>query len=125
MGRLDVRLPLPSLPLARAVSRPRPALTFTFCRAESRGPYLVVLKDRGQTLRFYKADRVRISKELIRELLTEELWRETPPWKSNFAPGGKRYVPIPPSLPGLPSALPLWLQLQPRFAAHPLGRVLT
>ncbi|TBU33048.1 hypothetical protein BD311DRAFT_473959 [Dichomitus squalens] len=54
------------------------------------GPYLIVLKDRGQTLRFYKADRVRISKELIRELLTEELWRETPVWNSNFAPGGKR-----------------------------------
>ncbi|KAM5534813.1 hypothetical protein V8D89_011529 [Ganoderma adspersum] len=54
------------------------------------GPYLVLLRDRGQTLRFYKADRVRVSVDLIRELLTEELWRETPIWNSNFAPGGKR-----------------------------------
>ncbi|KAI0353134.1 hypothetical protein OH77DRAFT_1459171 [Trametes cingulata] len=54
------------------------------------GPYLVVLTDRGQTLRFYKADRVRVTPELLRELLTEELWRNTPPWKTNFAPGGKR-----------------------------------
>lgn len=56
------------------------------------GPYLVLLRDRGQTLRFYKADRVRVSVDLIRELLTEELWRETPIWNSNFAPGGKRYI---------------------------------
>ncbi|KAI0638475.1 hypothetical protein C8Q77DRAFT_1091318 [Trametes polyzona] len=54
------------------------------------GPYLVVLTDRGQTLRFYKADRVRVTPELLRELLVEELWRNTPPWKTNFAPGGKR-----------------------------------
>lgn len=56
------------------------------------GPYLVLLRDRGQTLRFYKADRVRVSVDLIRELLTEELWRETPIWNSNFAPGGNRYA---------------------------------
>ncbi|KAH9899566.1 hypothetical protein C8Q73DRAFT_753948 [Cubamyces lactineus] len=54
------------------------------------GPYLIVLQDRGQTLRFYKADRVRVTPELLRELLTEELWRNTEPWKTNFAPGGKR-----------------------------------
>ncbi|KAI0677258.1 hypothetical protein C8Q78DRAFT_960338 [Trametes maxima] len=54
------------------------------------GPYLLVLTDRGQTLRFYKADRVRITAELIRELLVEELWRNSAPWKTNFAPGGKR-----------------------------------
>ncbi len=52
----------------------------------------MLLKDRGQTLRFYKADRVRVSADLIRELLTEELWRETPTWDSNFGPGGKRYA---------------------------------
>ena len=57
-----------------------------------RGPYLIVLTDRGQTLRFYKADRVRVTPELLRELLTEELWRNTAPWKTNFAPGGKRYI---------------------------------
>ncbi|KAI0776166.1 hypothetical protein BD413DRAFT_708756 [Trametes elegans] len=54
------------------------------------GPYIVVLTDRGQTLRFFKADRVRITPELLRELLVEEFWRNSPPWKTNFAPGGKR-----------------------------------
>ncbi|KAI0832722.1 hypothetical protein BC628DRAFT_1309294 [Trametes gibbosa] len=54
------------------------------------GPYIVLLKDRGQSLRFYKADRVRITPELLRELLIEELWRNSSVWSSNFAPGGKR-----------------------------------
>ncbi|KAH9943182.1 uncharacterized protein BXZ73DRAFT_87570 [Epithele typhae] len=54
------------------------------------GPYLVHVMDRGQTLRFYRADRVRVTADIIRELLTEEIWRNTEPWSSNFAPGGKR-----------------------------------
>ncbi|EIW61597.1 uncharacterized protein TRAVEDRAFT_143534 [Trametes versicolor FP-101664 SS1] len=54
------------------------------------GPYLVIITDRGQTLRFYKADRVRVTADLLRDLLTEEHWRNTQPWKTNFAPGGKR-----------------------------------
>ncbi|OCH94286.1 hypothetical protein OBBRIDRAFT_747942 [Obba rivulosa] len=53
-------------------------------------PYLVVLTDRGQTLRFYKTTQVRLKPELIREFLKEEGWRQTPPWQSTFAPGGKR-----------------------------------
>ncbi|KAJ2991139.1 hypothetical protein NUW54_g8276 [Trametes sanguinea] len=36
------------------------------------GPYLLIATDRGQTLRFYKADRVRVSSDLIRELLVED-----------------------------------------------------
>ncbi|OBZ70492.1 hypothetical protein A0H81_09661 [Grifola frondosa] len=53
-------------------------------------PYLVILTDRGQTLRFYKASHVRLNADLIREFLKEEGWRNTPPWKTAFAPGGKR-----------------------------------
>lgn len=53
---------------------------------------MVIITDRGQTLRFYKADRVRVTADLLRDLLTEEHWRNTEPWKTNFAPGGKRYV---------------------------------
>ncbi|KAL1942702.1 hypothetical protein VTO73DRAFT_4942 [Trametes versicolor] len=55
-----------------------------------RGPYLVVITDRGQTLRFYKGDRVRVTAELLRGLLIDEHWRNTPPWKNDFAPGGDR-----------------------------------
>ncbi|EIW63122.1 uncharacterized protein TRAVEDRAFT_43427 [Trametes versicolor FP-101664 SS1] len=54
------------------------------------GPYLVVITDRGQTLRFYKGDRVRVTAELLRGLLIDEHWRNTPPWKTDFAPGGNR-----------------------------------
>ncbi|RDX53802.1 hypothetical protein OH76DRAFT_1398941 [Lentinus brumalis] len=54
------------------------------------GPWIVVITDRGQTLRFYKATGIRLTPELIRELLTEEIWRDSQPWNSNFAPGGKR-----------------------------------
>ena len=41
-------------------------------------------------MRFYKATGIRLTPELIRELLTEEIWRDSQPWTSNFAPGGKR-----------------------------------
>ncbi|KAI0722377.1 hypothetical protein C8T65DRAFT_799380 [Cerioporus squamosus] len=54
------------------------------------GPYIVIITDRGQALRFYKASGIRLTPELIRELLTEEIWRDSQPWNSNFAPGGKR-----------------------------------
>lgn len=53
---------------------------------------MVHIMDRGQTLRFYRADRVRVTGDILRELLTEEVWRNTEPWSSNFAPGGNRYV---------------------------------
>jgi hypothetical protein len=57
-----------------------------------RGPYIVVLTDRGRTLRFYQASQLRIKVELIREFLKEESWKETPPWSSVYSPGGKRSV---------------------------------
>ncbi|KAI0722677.1 hypothetical protein C8Q76DRAFT_782865 [Earliella scabrosa] len=54
------------------------------------GPWIVVATNRGQDLRFYKATGIRLTPELIRELLTEEIWRNSDPWRSNFGPGGKR-----------------------------------
>ncbi|EMD40531.1 hypothetical protein CERSUDRAFT_130463 [Gelatoporia subvermispora B] len=53
-------------------------------------PYLVVITDRGQSLRFYKTTQVRLKPEFIREFLKEEGWRQTPPWRSSFGPGGSR-----------------------------------
>ncbi|KAL6309775.1 hypothetical protein BKA93DRAFT_719911, partial [Sparassis latifolia] len=53
-------------------------------------PYIVVLTDRGQTLRFYKANTVRLDPDTIREFLKEEGWRESEPWTSSFSPGGSR-----------------------------------
>jgi len=52
-------------------------------------PFLVVVTDRGQSLRFYKANSVRLDPDLIRTFLADEAWREGEPWSSPFAPGGK------------------------------------
>ncbi|KAH7926805.1 hypothetical protein BV22DRAFT_1032552 [Leucogyrophana mollusca] len=53
-------------------------------------PYLVVLKDRGQTLRFYKAGQIRLTDEVLYQFLKEDAWKSRDPWKSAWAPGGER-----------------------------------
>ncbi|KAG7097453.1 hypothetical protein E1B28_004798 [Marasmius oreades] len=56
-------------------------------------PTLVVLKDRGQTLRFYRPQYLRIGDGRLREFLKEEYYLKTTPWNSDFAPGGsKEYI---------------------------------
>src|SRR5262245_27417312 len=56
-----------------------------------RAPYIVVLKDRGQTLRFYQASQLRLKVDLIRDFLKTEAYEATKPWTSSFSPGGSRY----------------------------------
>ncbi|KAH7887404.1 hypothetical protein F5I97DRAFT_824947 [Phlebopus sp. FC_14] len=53
-------------------------------------PTLVVLKDRGQTLRFYKAGQIRLTEEFLYTFLKEEAWEMKAPWKSAYGPGGER-----------------------------------
>ncbi|KAG6832353.1 hypothetical protein H0H87_001817 [Tephrocybe sp. NHM501043] len=53
-------------------------------------PYLVVLKDRGRTLRFYKPQNLRLKADNMRNFLRDEQWKITPPWSSAYAPGGDR-----------------------------------
>ncbi|KAG6910797.1 hypothetical protein DXG01_007686 [Tephrocybe rancida] len=53
-------------------------------------PYLVVLKDRGRTLRFYKPQNLRLKADVMRSFLQDEQWKFTPPWSSSYAPGGQR-----------------------------------
>lgn len=53
----------------------------------------MIITNRGQDLRFWKASQVRLNEETIRTFLKEEGWRQTPPWKTSFGPGGERYVP--------------------------------
>ncbi|KAG6866113.1 hypothetical protein C0991_008421 [Blastosporella zonata] len=53
-------------------------------------PYLVVLKDRGRTLRFYKPSQLRMKADNMRVFLQGEHWKITPPWSSAYAPGGDR-----------------------------------
>ncbi|KAJ6610362.1 hypothetical protein B0H10DRAFT_1811653 [Mycena sp. CBHHK59/15] len=53
-------------------------------------PAIVILKDRGQTLRFYRPNQLRISNGALREFIKQEGWVVTSPWSSAFAPGGSR-----------------------------------
>ncbi|RDB19791.1 hypothetical protein Hypma_012896 [Hypsizygus marmoreus] len=53
-------------------------------------PYLVILRDRGQTLRFYKSHQLRLRSSAMRKFLEHEDWKMTPPWTSPYAPGGDR-----------------------------------
>lgn len=53
-------------------------------------PMLVVLKDRGKTLRFYKAGQIRLSDEMLYQFLKEEGWSKKEPWVSMYGPGGDR-----------------------------------
>ena len=55
-----------------------------------RAPYLVVLKDRGQTLRFYRPGTIRLQGEILREFLKQDAWENTAPWRSALSPGGSR-----------------------------------
>ncbi|TCD68480.1 hypothetical protein EIP91_010655 [Steccherinum ochraceum] len=51
-------------------------------------PYLVLIRDHGQTLYFYQANSARLTAEVIRSFLLEENWKGTHPWKTPFSPGG-------------------------------------
>ncbi|KAJ7696098.1 hypothetical protein B0H17DRAFT_1329430 [Mycena rosella] len=53
-------------------------------------PAIVILKDRGQTLRFYRPNQLRIANGALREFLKHDGWAVTPPWTGAFAPGGSR-----------------------------------
>ncbi|PPQ63148.1 hypothetical protein CVT24_005788 [Panaeolus cyanescens] len=53
-------------------------------------PYIVVLTDRGQTLRFYRHYQIRLRDDALLEFLRTEGWKQTAPWSSLFAPGGER-----------------------------------
>ncbi|CAL1700263.1 unnamed protein product [Somion occarium] len=57
-------------------------------------PYVMVIRDRGQTLYFYKANQVRLTPEVIREFLKTETWKNSVAWKTPFSPGGdyERYM---------------------------------
>jgi hypothetical protein len=55
-------------------------------------PSIVILKDRGQTLRFYRPSQLRVANGALREFVKREAFLLTPPWSGAFAPGGSRYV---------------------------------
>ncbi|KAJ3576242.1 hypothetical protein NP233_g574 [Leucocoprinus birnbaumii] len=53
-------------------------------------PYLVVMTDRGSTLRFYRPQQLRLRDHALRDFLQAEGWKNTPAWESRYAPGGDR-----------------------------------
>ncbi|KAK0461642.1 uncharacterized protein EV420DRAFT_1526403 [Desarmillaria tabescens] len=53
-------------------------------------PFIVILTDRGQTLRFYRAQNLRLRDGALHDFLKAEAWKVTPPWKTAYAPGGER-----------------------------------
>ena len=55
-----------------------------------RAPFLVVLKDRGQTLRFYRPYQIHLRDEALREFLKVDGWKVSEPWSTAYAPGGER-----------------------------------
>jgi hypothetical protein len=55
-----------------------------------RGPMLVVLSDRGQTLRFLNARQLRPEPTLMRRWLEDGGYLQLHPWKSIYGPGGDR-----------------------------------
>jgi len=53
-------------------------------------PYIMVITDRGQSLRFWRASQLRLNDKIIRQFLQEEGWKSTAPWKTAYSPGGDR-----------------------------------
>ncbi|KAJ7579751.1 hypothetical protein C8J56DRAFT_834456 [Mycena floridula] len=53
-------------------------------------PLIVIAQERGQSLRFYKPQHLRLRDGGLREFLKQEIYKLAAPWNSSFAPGGSR-----------------------------------
>ncbi|KAK7033535.1 hypothetical protein VNI00_012759 [Paramarasmius palmivorus] len=53
-------------------------------------PMFVIIKDRGQSLRFFKPQYIRIRDGGLREFLKQELYLHALPWDGPYSPGGSR-----------------------------------
>jgi hypothetical protein len=53
-------------------------------------PSLVLVKDRGKTLRFYRPQQLRLKDDALLQFLKVDGWKSTPPWSSSYAPGGSK-----------------------------------
>ncbi|KAL0950075.1 hypothetical protein HGRIS_010079 [Hohenbuehelia grisea] len=64
--------------------------TITTKWAVWQAPYLVVLTDRGQSLRFLRPYQLRMKPEYILEFLRSNGWTAVQPWSTAYSPGGSR-----------------------------------
>ncbi|EJD53657.1 hypothetical protein AURDEDRAFT_80183 [Auricularia subglabra TFB-10046 SS5] len=55
-----------------------------------KAPALVVLTDRGKTLRFFYPSTLNTKGAVMHKFLVQEAWKMEDPWSSSFAPGGDR-----------------------------------
>lgn len=55
-----------------------------------RAPRLVVVADRGKTLRFLSPNEVRLDIDAMRNWLRDKAYINHQPWNSSFAPGGSK-----------------------------------
>jgi len=53
-------------------------------------PTLMVIRDNGQSLRFYQPSQIRLRPEMLHQFIATEGWRETEAWSGPWAPGGSR-----------------------------------
>ncbi|ORX34994.1 hypothetical protein BD324DRAFT_652717 [Kockovaella imperatae] len=54
-----------------------------------RPPYLVIITDGGENLRFFSARQFPAKGEVILNYIKSGQWKEIPPWKGMFGPGGR------------------------------------
>jgi len=59
-----------------------------------RAPKLVVLADRGKSLRFLSPNEVRLDVDAMRNWLKDKTYTDHQPWNTSFAPGGSKYVSL-------------------------------
>ncbi|KAH6914813.1 hypothetical protein BKA70DRAFT_1257111 [Coprinopsis sp. MPI-PUGE-AT-0042] len=55
-----------------------------------KAPYLILLKDKGQTLHFFSPAQIRIQDDALRDFLKTEGYQSLTPWTGIWAPGGER-----------------------------------
>ena len=66
------------------------SLIVILCRA----PKLVVLADRGKSLRFLSPNEVRLDVDAMRNWLKDKTYTDHQPWNTSFAPGGSKFVSL-------------------------------
>lgn len=57
-----------------------------------RAPVLIVLTERGKSLRFYYPSTLNTKAAVLHRFLKQEAWKDQEPWSTRYAPGGDRYA---------------------------------
>ncbi|CAE6428747.1 unnamed protein product [Rhizoctonia solani] len=80
-------------------------------------PTLIVIKDNGNTLRFYQPGQIVLDSAMLYKFVALDGWKETEPWSGPWAPGGSRqpylhaYAVLSRRAYNIISALPRWVIL--------------